>query len=751
MGGVVNAIADVFEWVFELFDPFLSKYDKHDIYKQIQIQSLFPNDQHIFRKKLISFKHQTGSNYETLKKLILDKAKYTNKNKLEKMGLITEYNGSIHTLTKSRIELYISTKYLDSDVNIPYLVSRHYKWELRKTKKLTNEYMNYNLYYDVVRYTYSTYDDKNLNGYVKYDKNEKMYYFWIRTNEYKDPTDEDLAYETGDYIDWKISKWLSEEYDTKDENIQYTEKTYFNSVVSKVKYITYNIKDDKWYKPIIVDKSIERKYDEDNNVIEVHMLNVDDNDDDIWVEWTIDKSVLITVGYTSTNFPKGNIETFYYDDVVDKEFETHFLSVPVKKDGDMVNDDSIMLKNWLQDIGMTLPENIESDEVKDVLYAALSKYNDNSTPTLTNYNKYIYGSPTDKHNVSIDTGVQVFNYFWSIDYTNEKTANIYRGMSVNGFTYAKILECEQSDMYITYKLNNEGKVDTGVNNGETESDEGPMYLVPLEAFKRMPLNEFYVAYYDTMKSIAYAEKEVVTKWYRTEFFQFYMKATIIVIACIAGGPVGCAIAIGGMIVYELLVNEFGVDPAVAAIIVAVATWGASTAANGANAGANAANSTSTASTAGVDSSTAASNSMASASVSTTSAASQSIMQRVEDYFSTFIDNFKRGYAMQAEESLKFSDYLNYVNKGSKYYFRYLNKKENKKLENIENENRKIEEKAKEIEDSLTEMFKNSISLLPVKFDIEYSMLYSDPMSMQYAYDHMYEMDAFSAVELVYTQ
>ena len=97
---------------------FGGKGGKTTTYKDVQIQSVFPDRQNIFRKKLLTYKHQLHSNHDTFKKLILDKSNYLSVKKLEKMGFIHSANGLSHHLTKQGMELYITNHTKETDVNI---------------------------------------------------------------------------------------------------------------------------------------------------------------------------------------------------------------------------------------------------------------------------------------------------------------------------------------------------------------------------------------------------------------------------------------------------------------------------------------------------------------------------------------------------------------------------------------------------------------------------------------------------------
>jgi len=701
------------------------KGGKTRIFEDVQISAIFPDRKNIFRKKLLSYKAQTRNNLQTIKQLIINKTTLLNVKKLQKFGFIQTYNGDIKHMSRTGLELYLTKHTKETNIKVQYRVERYYKWWLGYTDGINYHYNALADEYVCFTPVASFWNDKQEHpvcedvGYVTGSicrpygpdgcilKRKHLhcdpYYEWYGPVDYKMPTDNDILYETFDFIDWKIKQYLDMWYPVKEEHQQTVFKNILkNKYTVNVIYNIYNIIEDKWYKPIIENNTIKQYYDIINDTMFIDLINIDDSDDTIRIEYPIDDSVLCGVIYTSEQNKNPHVFVDYYEKVATENRQLHFFTIPVKHNGHMIPYKHNAAAVWLNQLGIKLEgDPIGSSDVKDVLYTLLSKYNASEVPLLDKYLKYIYGDYLEQKTVKIDTGAGVIEYRWSsLHNSNMKHPQIYRDIYINGYKYSSVLDTILGDVIIQTKYNNEynccqtyGKV-----SAQTTEETQPMYLLPMEYLETMPLKDFFNIYYGMLYSIAYARKEVHLKWYQTEFFQFVLLVTILVIEAMTGQVEAMLYTIASFVGTQMLIS-FGMDPTTAAIIMAVVTLGMSLTSSSASVAAS-----STTSAIGADLSAAAANSMLTTTVNTLATA-------------------------------------------VKYYTLYDNYKNNKKLKRLQREINTINTQIEELSKKLDEVFKNSFHWVPRgKFDMEYDLLYSDPTINQIALDTALQYEQFDIID-----
>jgi len=704
---------------------FGGKGGKTTTYKDIQIQSVFPDRQNIFKKKLLTYKHQLHSNHDTFKKLILDKSNYLSVKKLEKMGFIHSANGLSHHLTKQGMELYITNHTEETNINIKYKVGRKYKHSLFHPYQENNgDYAESEVLYvwtnslshpscESVGYAKSKWSNDCQDKCDMCDVRDINYYNWKITGSIE-PSYKDLTYEILEFIDYKIEEWLRTNYDIDNSiEIKVSHPIVDNRSNVDVVYNGYII-DDKTYKPIIESGSIKREIDEANNVIKIKLVNINDSDDIISLEYPTDDSLLCAIIYTSKQKPREHVFIDYYDKMIAFQENLHFFAIPIKHSGSMVKHNMNLTKLWFKNIGMTLPTNLEDSKIKDVLFALMSKYNNKKFPNLDKLLKMTYGDYKDPKNISIDTGAGIMRYEWYVDQSTNPVS-IKRRVYMNGFKYKEILDTNISGITgATYNYENDYKCcyrKTVSDANKTEEDV-PLYILPIEGLKQLPLHEFYDIYYSLLHSIVYSEVTVHTKWYQTMFFQFMILATITVMDPIAGFA-----AAVGTITYNALIN-FGVAPTIALVVTAIITWGTNTAAEGANS--VAVNSATTATVTGADMIEGAMNALT----------------------SSFNDIF-------TSTSVTLTGSIQTATMGVNILNAIETKHEQKKLNNKQHEANEIATESNKLAKKLKEVYENSITLLPNMFDDLYTLTYSNPMELQVYLDHKYENSIFDPINQVY--
>jgi len=762
-GGITKTINDaiVDAWYFlgdvvgVIFPP------KKKVYRDVKVEKVYPSNLNAFRQKLVFYKNQTQSNLMTMRKLIMDKATKTNIKTYSKFGFLKLYEGKASVISLPLVQLYIANKTKDTNINIKYQTKRQYYIYLLKTY--------HNRYYDdyiTEKVKYKLVDDyRDINTYpqpIQWTETDNCLgpceYKWLYTGAYKDPTINDATLQTIDNLDYKIQQYLNENYSITHEKQVSTFYTYFINTTVEIIFNTYEIDDTK-YVPVIENGKVKCTYDEDNNVNIVTLENINDSSDTIDIDIPTDNSNLIVVYYTSEKYPKGNTLIFYQEEILHKYEHLNFFIVPLKQDGKKIKYKDEYTTKWLKDNGLVIPKALDDESVLDQALAYSTSYNPSRYKTLKAWNTFVYGNDKNRSNVTIEKNGINFNYYWSVDYTASHTITS-RHMTVNGYDYMTAIDKvdEPNALYYYNKDTDENTfsstslgskaIDTTNNNLPTElNPHASVYLVPIEALRSMPISEFHDAYLDLLYNFIYVYNEIEIQWYQTELFQYIVQGAVIAVSCTLGGPVACATAIGGTILYTVLVDS-GMDPTTAAIITVVVSWGASTYVSGSTTLATqSANTTTSLTGSGLQS--AATNAMS----NTTSTVSFTSVVNDVTYASvnySFTEIMAAGIETSLASGITAIDYINAANTGVNFYTQYDIKKQQRRLKYQQDDYNQILNDVTILQKQLEDFYNSTVTLSPRdRFDHTYAIMYDNPMALQEGLDRSIFYTQFNPIETVY--
>jgi len=226
---------------------------------------------------------------------------------------------------------------------------------------------------------------------------------------------------------------------------------------------------------------------------------------------------------------------FFKDDIIAEASEWHFLMLPLKDEGEIINDAGYV-KAVLNDFGLgngALDESLANNDIKRSLISHSTSLDDTDYADII---EEVYGADGNRKDVTLQT-----------DYYNILYHNVTR---IEHYGEG------ESDVIIEYKIS--------IDDNEFYLDGKYVMMLPLEELRKEPMNIRYKHIKDTLRIWANTSVTVHLKWYQTGFFKFLTIIIAAVISVITENPTALLWAIGAPIVLGLISKIFG--PEVAAIV-----------------------------------------------------------------------------------------------------------------------------------------------------------------------------------------
>ena len=221
---------------------------------------------------------------------------------------------------------------------------------------------------------------------------------------------------------------------------------------------------------------------------------------------------------------------FFKSDIVSEVSQWHFLMLPLKDNGAMINNPGYV-KTVLSDLGLgngVLDSSLANNNIKRALISHSTSLNDTNYSSIINE---IYGVSGNRKEVTLQTNNYTIHYHNMSMSFNGNTTNTYN-VSIDGF-------------------------DFDVANKS-------VIMLPMEELRKEPMNIRYKRIQSTLRLWANTSTTVHLKWYQSGFFKFIGIIIAAVISIYTENPKFLMMAIEATAVLGVISAVFG--PEVAAIV-----------------------------------------------------------------------------------------------------------------------------------------------------------------------------------------